>query len=166
MTAAILVTMGLVPGMPHLAFLALGLLAGFAAWWMSSRRAQVSDEADALVDEAAADSEQLPASRRELSWDDVPVIHTLSLELGYRLVGLVDEKNGGDLLERIKGIRKNLSAQAGFLIPSVHIRDNLQLPATSYRIHLKGVALAESTLEITQGAGHHGSGLWPAGGLD
>ena len=145
-TAGILIIMGLVPGMPHLAFLSLGGIAAFGAWKLNQKDKKPVKKS--ISDNDIKESMQpRQTEKRELSWDDVPVIHTISLELGYRLVGLVDDKRGGELLDRIKGIRKNLSAQVGFLAPSVHIRDNLQLTATSYMINLKGVSIAEGSIQ-------------------
>ena len=145
-TAAILIIMGLVPGMPHLAFLTLGGAAAFGAWHLTRKRSK--PVSTSITDNDIKESMQpRQTEKRELSWDDVPVIHTISLELGYRLVGLVDDKRGGELLDRIKGVRKNLSAQVGFLVPSVHIRDNLQLKATHYTINLKGVSIAEGSIQ-------------------
>ena len=141
-TAGILITMGLVPGMPHLAFLSLGSAAVLGVWYLNKKEQQTSEPQQKQNDLNESMQPQA-AEQRELSWDDVPLVHTLSLELGYRLVGLVDNKRGGELLDRVKGIRKNLSSQMGFLIPTVHIRDNLQLKATDYRINLKGVGIAE-----------------------
>ncbi|MGI9274229.1 MAG: flagellar biosynthesis protein FlhA [Endozoicomonas sp.] len=145
-TSAVLIIMGIVPGMPHFAFLSLGSIAGGAAW-MISRKKQSTSDADQKRLELSENIKPKQQEKRELSWEDIPVIHTVSLELGYRLVGLVDEKNGGELLDRIKGIRKNLSSSMGFLIPSVHVRDNLQLKPTEYRINLKGVAIAEGIIQ-------------------
>ena len=88
-------------------------------------------------------SSSSPDENRELSWDDVPVVDMLGLELGYRLISQVDRKRGGELLDRIKGIRKSLSTRLGFLVPTVHIRDNLKLQPTSYRITLMGVGISE-----------------------
>ncbi len=145
-TAAILIVMGLVPGMPHLAFLSLGSIAAFGAWHLTKRGNEPA--AKAITNNDIKESMQpRQTEKRELSWDDVPVVHTISLELGYRLVGLVDDKRGGELLDRIKGIRKSLSSQMGFLVPSVHIRDNLQLKATDYSILLKGIGIAEGTIQ-------------------
>ncbi|CAM3718757.1 flagellar biosynthesis protein FlhA [Parendozoicomonas haliclonae] len=145
-TAAVMIIMGSVPGMPHMAFLGLGGLAGFLAWQMSKKAKTSAKEQS----HRKVMSETLPGEpaeeRRDLSWDDVPVVDALGLELGYRLIGLVDRKRGGELLDRIKGIRKNLSTRLGFLIPTVHIRDNLKLAPTDYRISLMGVAVSEGTI--------------------
>ena len=147
--AGVLIVMGIVPGMPHFAFLSLGFAAALAAWMMS-RNKKTSEVVEQVTNDLKENISPQQPEKRELSWEDVPVVHTISLELGYRLVGLVDEKRGGELLDRIKGIRKNLSAISGFLIPSVHVRDNLQLQATSYRINLKGVGISEATIQVNK----------------
>lgn len=148
-TAGVLIVMGLVPGMPHMAFLSLGTIAAGAAYMMS-RKKMVNKTAQKVREDLVDNIQPKAEKKRELSWDDVPVIHTVSLELGYRLVGMVDEKRGGELLDRIKGIRKTLSANMGFLIPSVHVRDNLQLKPTGYRINLKGVGIAEGSIHVNK----------------
>ena len=147
--AGVLIIMGIVPGMPHFAFLSLGSAAALAAWMMS-RNKKTTEVVEKVTNDLKENISPQQPEKRDLSWDDVPVVHTLSLELGYRLVGLVDEKRGGELLDRIKGIRKNLSAITGFLIPSVHVRDNLQLQATDYRINLKGVGISEATIHVNK----------------
>ncbi|MET4694757.1 flagellar biosynthesis protein FlhA [Endozoicomonas lisbonensis] len=147
--AGVLIVMGIVPGMPHFAFLSLGFAAALAAWMMS-RNKKTSEVVEQVTNDLKENINPQQPEKRELSWEDVPVVHTISLELGYRLVGLVDEKRGGELLDRIKGIRKNLSAISGFLIPSVHVRDNLQLQATGYRINLKGVGISEATVQVNK----------------
>ncbi|MCC4263168.1 flagellar biosynthesis protein FlhA [Oceanimonas baumannii] len=135
--AGILIAMGLVPGMPHFAFLLLGGLAAAGAWWMHKRRQQqaLKQQEDAALPPAVAGNEN-----RELSWDDVTQVDTIGLEVGYRLISLVDISQGGELLSRIKGVRKKLSQELGFLIPAVHIRDNLELGPNEYQITLMGVS--------------------------
>src|SRR5690554_1201726 len=137
--AAILVIMGLIPGMPHFSFLSLGALAAAGAWFIHHRQ-QVKAEEEQKA--------QLPALQRpetrELGWDDVTPVDMVGLEVGYRLIPLVDRSQGGQLLARIKGIRKKLSQDLGFLMPSVHIRDNLDLAPNVYRITLMGVGVAEA----------------------
>jgi flagellar biosynthesis protein FlhA len=134
-TAAIIGGMGLIPGMPNLVFLLLaGVLAGSA--YMLTRRAAVATA------EAAAAPETAPAAtpeQEEASWQDIMPVDTLGLEVGYRLIPLVDKTQGGELLKRIKGIRKKFAQEVGFLAPPVHIRDNLELKPSAYRITLKGV---------------------------
>ncbi|WNJ94689.1 flagellar biosynthesis protein FlhA [Vibrio ruber] len=144
-TAAILGVMGIVPGMPHFAFLLLACLAGGGAYLLHKKR------------EKAAEGEQLPAEMdtespklKELSWDDVQPVDIIGLEVGYRLIPLVDRDQGGELLERVKGVRKKLSQDFGFLIPPVHIRDNLELTPNSYRITLMGVAVGEAEIRPDQ----------------
>ncbi|MDY3199105.1 MAG: flagellar biosynthesis protein FlhA [Pseudomonadaceae bacterium] len=142
--AAILVIMGLIPGMPHFSFLSLGALAAGGAWFIHHRQ-QVKAEEERAAEEQKA---QLPALQRpetrELGWDDVTPVDMVGLEVGYRLIPLVDRSQGGQLLARIKGIRKKLSQDLGFLMPSVHIRDNLDLAPNVYRITLMGVGVAEA----------------------
>ena len=141
--AAIMIVMGLIPGMPHLSFLGLGVLAAGGAYYIA-RQQKIKAEAEQVAEQKA----QLPAvpspETRELGWDDVTPVDMVGLEVGYRLIPLVDRSQGGQLLARIKGIRKKLSQDLGFLMPSVHIRDNLDLAPNVYRITLMGVGVAEA----------------------
>ncbi|EPW6433984.1 flagellar biosynthesis protein FlhA [Vibrio parahaemolyticus] len=146
-TAAILGVMGIVPGMPHFAFLTLAVAAGTGAYLIDKRQKQKAKE-PALPAKAEGGSE--PISQRELSWDDVQPVDIIGLEVGYRLIPLVDRDQGGELLERVKGVRKKLSQDFGFLIPAVHIRDNLELTPNSYRITLMGVAVGEAEIRPDQ----------------
>ncbi len=144
-SAAILVAMGLVPGMPHVSFIGLGAISAGGAWWIwhKSKKAQ-----EAAAQEVQRQQELLPAQRpqetKELGWDDVTPVDMVGLEVGYRLIPLVDRNQGGQLLARIKGVRKKLSQEMGFLMPSVHIRDNLDLLPNAYRLTLMGVSVAEA----------------------
>ncbi|EGR0932483.1 flagellar biosynthesis protein FlhA [Vibrio parahaemolyticus] len=146
-TAAILGVMGIVPGMPHFAFLTLAVASGTGAYLIDKRQKQKAKE-PALPAKAEDGSE--PISQRELSWDDVQPVDIIGLEVGYRLIPLVDRDQGGELLERVKGVRKKLSQDFGFLIPAVHIRDNLELTPNSYRITLMGVAVGEAEIRPDQ----------------
>jgi len=165
----ILILMGLIPGMPHLAFLGLGGLACAGAFWIYKRNLkdvvveegmggsarQAAQTAAGGASPAAGGGAQggsvpaLPGSadNKEVDWDDVEDVDIIGLEVGYRLIPLVDKSQGGELLSRIKGIRRKLSQDLGFLVPSVHIRDNLDLMPNAYRILLMGVAVAESVIE-------------------
>ncbi|CAG4906073.1 flagellar biosynthesis protein FlhA [Paraburkholderia gardini] len=135
-TGAILVLMGLIPGMPHFAFLLLG--GGLIQLGRTmKKRASQSKAAAALVDVVPAALTSTEAT--EASWDDVTMIDTLGLEVGYRLIPLVDKNSDGELLKRIKSIRKKFAQEIGFLPPVIHIRDNLELRPNGYRIALKGV---------------------------
>ncbi|HEY4213864.1 MAG TPA: flagellar biosynthesis protein FlhA [Steroidobacteraceae bacterium] len=139
--AGLLGAMGVVPGMPHFAFLTIAGLAGAAAYAMAKRKANPP----AVVEEAPPPPP--PASEnRELTWEDVQPVDLIGLEVGYRLVPLVDKKQNGDLLARVKGVRRKLSQDLGFLIPAVHIRDNLDLAPNVYRINLGGVPVGESVI--------------------
>ncbi|RJX73824.1 flagellar biosynthesis protein FlhA [Vibrio sinensis] len=140
-TAIILGIMGIVPGMPHFSFLSLAMVAGGAAYWIH-RKQQKASEAPSLP----VTRETEAPTPKELSWDDVQPVDIIGLEVGYRLIPLVDRDQGGELLERVKGVRKKLSQDFGFLIPAVHIRDNLELTPNSYRITLMGVAVGEAEI--------------------
>ncbi len=144
-TSAILAVMGLVPGMPHFAFLLLAILAGGGAYLIQRKQKKVAEEA-----KLPAAPEGEVTTPRELSWDDVQPVDIIGLEVGYRLIPLVDRDQGGELLERVKGVRKKLSQDFGFLIPAVHIRDNLELTPNSYRITLMGVAVGEAEIRPDQ----------------
>jgi len=145
---------GVVPGMPHVSFLLLAILCGGGAFLMQVHRAN-RDTATEVQKEKTKTTEVLPAEQElvDIGWDDVGLVDQLGLEVGYRLIPLVDKgsidkslaknTNRGELLARIRGIRKKLSRELGFLIPSVHIRDNLDLNPNAYRISLMGVCIAE-----------------------
>ncbi|MCC8538321.1 flagellar biosynthesis protein FlhA [Xanthomonas axonopodis pv. poinsettiicola] len=142
--ASILGLVGLVPGMPNVAFLTLGLILGVIAWKMYKRSLAAPAAGDAAADpQAAATAAQASA---ELSWDELRPIDPLGLEVGYRLIPLVDKHQGGELMARIKGVRRKLTQDIGFLVPPVHIRDNLELSANAYRLLVHGVPVA--TAEI------------------
>ncbi|WP_033135905.1 flagellar biosynthesis protein FlhA [Aeromonas finlandensis] len=143
-SAGILLMMGLVPGMPHFAFLSLGALAAAGAWWLL-RREKLAAAKAAKGELMPATSDQ-PHEQKELSWDDVMPVDIIGLEVGYQLIPLVDRNQGGELLNRIKGVRKKLSQELGFLVPAVHIRDNLDLAPNQYRITLMGVSTGEANV--------------------
>ncbi|SED72722.1 flagellar biosynthesis protein FlhA [Pseudomonas anguilliseptica] len=144
-TAAVMIAMGLVPGMPHFSFISLGLVAAGAAYWIANKQRAAKENE---IKEVQRQQELLPAQKaqevKELGWDDVTPVDMVGLEVGYRLIPLVDRNQGGQLLARIKGVRKKLSQEMGFLMPSVHIRDNLDLQPNAYRLTLMGVSVAEA----------------------
>ena len=139
---SVLGVMGLIPGMPNAAFLlfAAGCWAG--AWLLQRRAKLIADAAAAPAATPAA----VPPEQRELSWDDVQPVDLIGVEVGFRLVPLVDKAQGGELLARIRGVRRKLSQELGFLVQSVHIRDNLELSPNAYRISLAGVVLADGVV--------------------
>lgn len=149
-SAIILAIMGLVPGMPHLAFLGMAAIAAGIAYWMSRQPKQADEILEGGATPLSSAGQEVPLlpgeveAPRELSWDDVQQVDPIGLEVGYRLIPLVDKHQGGQLLTRIKGVRKKLSQELGFLVPAVHIRDNLELSPTTYRITLMGVTLGEA----------------------
>jgi flagellar biosynthesis protein FlhA len=135
--AGILGILGAMPGMPHFMILSAASLAGFTAWKLRGKKAE--DELDvAKPDPAAATA--APAS---IGWDEVSDGAVLGLELGYGLIGLVDERKGAPLMARITGIRRQLSRELGFVVPLVRVRDNLNLPPNAYRITVAGVIAGE-----------------------
>lgn len=143
--AFIIGSIGLIPGMPHVAFLLLAAgLGGIAYLFNQNEKARVELELEKPV-EATQSTDPIV---NELSWDDVNPVDVISLEVGYRLIPLVDNAQGGVLLSRIKGVRKKISQELGFLIPSVHIRDNLDLKPSHYRISLAGVVMGESVIHL------------------
>jgi len=135
-TAAVVAITGLVPGMPGMVFLPVAALLGAAGYlrWQS-QQAPLAEPEPVRVERGAE-----PA---ELSWDDLSQVDDIGLEVGYRLISLVDRNQGGDLLSRIKGVRKKISQELGFLIHPVHIRDNLDLAPNSYRISMHDVIVGE-----------------------
>jgi flagellar biosynthesis protein FlhA len=138
--ALVLFVMGIVPGMPHFAFLGLAAVAAAGAWFIHRFQQQADPAAqDPQLVEQAEPETGVEAPLADLDWQDVTPVDAIGLEVGYRLIPLVDKTQGGELLARIKGIRKKLSQELGFLVPSVHIRDNLDLPPNEYKISLSGV---------------------------
>ncbi|MDR5755462.1 flagellar biosynthesis protein FlhA [Caballeronia sp. LZ035] len=138
-TGVIIGIMGLIPGMPHFAFMLLGGGLIYAARSMNKRAEAKKKSAVTDVTPLAASAAATSAENAEASWEDVALIDPLGLEVGYRLIPLVDKNADGELLKRIKGIRKKFAQEIGFLPPVIHIRDNLELRPNGYRIALKGV---------------------------
>jgi len=135
-TGGILAAMGMIPGMPHVAFLLLG-----GGLLLLAKKIRSNAVAKAVAAAAPAPAVQIAPvpENTEASWDDVQLVDPLGLEIGYRLIPLVDASQEGELLKRIKGIRKKFAQEIGFLAPVVHIRDNLELRPNAYRITLNGV---------------------------
>ena len=138
-TGGILGLLGVIPGMPNLVFLSVAGACGYGAYALSKKRTEASKG-----EAAAPEATPAPAENRDLSWDDVEQVDLIGLEVGYRLIPLVDRNQGGELMTRIKGVRKKLSEELGFLVQAVHIRDNLELAPNSYRITLLGAPVGES----------------------
>jgi flagellar biosynthesis protein FlhA len=129
--ASVIGFLGIIPGMPHVAFLLIAAVIAGTAYWLEGRQRAAPVEAPA--------AEPPRADAPEVSWADVVPIDALGLEVGYRLIALVDQSQDGELLRRIRGLRKKFAADMGFLVPAVHVRDNLELRPSAYRITLKGV---------------------------
>lgn len=141
-TAGVIGVLGIIPGMPNLVFILLASGLAGSAYWINKSRQVVN-----LVDSHHSQDLPYPVPEiKELGWDDVMPVDIVGLEVGYRLIPLVDKNQGGQLMTRIKGVRKKLSQEIGFLIPSVHIRDNLDLTPTAYRISLMGVTVGEAEI--------------------
>ncbi|MGV8940459.1 MAG: flagellar biosynthesis protein FlhA [Lysobacter sp.] len=136
---------GVVPGMPNLPFLVLSATIGYAAWQLHKRERAIAATAAEDANPAAGASSANQAMA-ELSWDEVRPVEPLGLEVGYKLIALVDKTQGGELLARLKGIRRKLTQDLGFLIPAVHVRDNLELAPGHYRILVHGVPMATGEL--------------------
>ncbi|NDF52455.1 MAG: flagellar biosynthesis protein FlhA, partial [Betaproteobacteria bacterium] len=139
LAAIILALLGVIPGMPHFAFLLFAVAFGSVGVVLHRRSRQ--EQIAAAKAQAVA---QQPSE--EVNWSDVPVVEPLSLELGYRLIRLVDGGDQSDVIKRIRAIRKKFVAEVGFLIPSVHVRDNLQLPPETYRILIYGAEVARGQI--------------------
>jgi flagellar biosynthesis protein FlhA len=138
-TSGILTLLGIIPGMPNMVFLGMAAICAVGAFFLSKRKA--AERVSAALPAAAP---PVHAEQRELSWDDVEPVDLIGLEVGYRLIPLVDRNQGGELMGRIKGVRKKLSEELGFLVQAVHIRDNLELGPNSYRITILGAPVGES----------------------
>ncbi|AUI88570.1 flagellar biosynthesis protein FlhA [Vibrio azureus] len=140
--AAIMGVIGLVPGMPHLAFFTFAFALAFAGWRQSKKQQGQVDIEQVEVLANAMQEDEAP-----LTWNDIPHINSISLALGYRLVHLVNKEQGAPLTQRIKGVRRNLSEQVGFLLPEVRIRDNLNLKPNQYTISLNGEVIEQGFIE-------------------
>jgi flagellar biosynthesis protein FlhA len=135
-TAGVITMLGVIPGMPNVVFLLLASGLGYASWWMRRRDMRAKEVVPPRPSEVAQ-------ANPEATWDDLMPVDTLGLEVGYRLIALVDKTRQGDLLARIKGVRKKFAQDVGFLPPPVHIRDNLELKPSAYRLTLRGAVVGE-----------------------
>ena len=145
LSAAVIGLLGLIPGMPNLVFLLFTSSLLGIAWWLRGQegKAKKTGSAPSAPTRAEADVAQV----NEATWSDVQMEDVLGLEVGYRLIPMVDHEQQGQLLTRVRGIRKKFAQQMGFLPPAVHIRDNLDLPPTHYRILLKGVTIGKGEVQ-------------------
>ena len=139
LAACILALLGVIPGMPHLAFLALAAVTAGGAYMMGRQR----EKAQAIAQTAAEE----PQGPRELTWSDVQQADRIGLEVGYALVALIDVQQAGSLVTRVRGVRKKLTHELGFLIPQVHIRDNLDLRPEGYQILINGVVIGRGVVK-------------------
>jgi flagellar biosynthesis protein FlhA len=148
--AGVMFIIGIIPGMPHFAFLLFALIIAAVAYFGSKSKIIKAQELEKTSEEAKIESQQKEEEVKELDWDDVNHVDVIGLEIGYRLIPLVDKAQGGELLSRIKGVRKKLSQEFGFLVPAVHIRDNLDLDPNSYQISLMGVTIGRAEIRHDQ----------------
>ena len=139
-TAGIMAMLGVIPGMPSFAFLLLAAGFGYLSYHLATK---TEVKKTATAGESQEKIKAATAEAQEATWDDLVPVDTIALEVGYRLIALVDNKQDGDLLKRIKAIRKKFAQEIGFLPPAVHLRDNLELRPSVYRILLKGVCMGE-----------------------
>jgi flagellar biosynthesis protein FlhA len=145
-TASVLGLIGIIPGMPNVAFLLFAGISAGLAYWMGENKERLEEEQQ---QELEPEPVPMPSEEeRELGWDDVENIDQIGLEVGYRLIPMVDRKQGGQLLSRVKGVRKKLTQELGFLLPAVHIRDNLDLEPNSYRIVIKDATIAKASVQV------------------
>ena len=145
LAAGVIGLLGLIPGMPNFVFLLFTAALLGVAWWLRGREGEAKKTAGTMSDADAADADV--AQVNEATWSDVQMEDTLGLEVGYRLIPMVDHEQQGQLLTRVRGIRKKFAQQMGFLPPAVHIRDNLDLAPTHYRILLKGVNIGSGEVQ-------------------
>lgn len=145
LAAGVIGLLGLIPGMPNFVFLLFTAALLGIAWWLRGREGDVKKSGSVQADADAAENEV--AQVNEATWSDVQMEDTLGLEVGYRLIPMVDHEQQGQLLTRVRGIRKKFAQQMGFLPPAVHIRDNLDLAPTHYRILLKGVSIGQGDVQ-------------------
>ncbi|MCU6237621.1 flagellar biosynthesis protein FlhA [Morganella morganii] len=147
LSAAVIGLLGLIPGMPNFIFLVFTIALLSLAWWLRGRDEKKEASGGENTDEAMKKLQQEETQASEVSWNDVQMEDVLRLEVGYRLIPMVDSNQDGQLLTRIRGIRKKFAQDMGFLLPSVHIRDNLDLAPTVYRILLKGVEIGRGEVQ-------------------
>ncbi|HGE6930570.1 TPA: flagellar biosynthesis protein FlhA [Enterobacter cloacae] len=146
LAAGVIGLLGLIPGMPNFVFLLFTAALLGVAWWLRGREGEAKKTGGAQADASDATEAEM-AQVHEATWSDVQMEDTLGLEVGYRLIPMVDHEQQGQLLTRVRGIRKKFAQQMGFLPPAVHIRDNLDLAPTHYRILLKGVNIGSGEVQ-------------------
>ena len=145
LAAGVIGMLGMIPGMPNFVFLLFTVTLLAIAWWLRGREGETNKSSTARANSDITDAEV--AQVNEATWSDVQMEDMLGLEVGYRLIPMVDHEQQGQLLTRVRGIRKKFAQQMGFLPPAVHIRDNLDLAPTHYRILLKGVNIGHGEVQ-------------------
>jgi flagellar biosynthesis protein FlhA len=148
--AGVMFIMGIIPGMPHFVFILFAIMIAGTAFLGSRNKVNKAAELEKSAQEQQVQIQKKEDEVKELGWDDVNHVDIIGLEIGYRLIPLVDKAQGGELLSRIKGVRKKLSQEFGFLVPAVHIRDNLDLDPNTYQISLMGVNVGSAQIRHDQ----------------
>jgi flagellar biosynthesis protein FlhA len=138
-SAGVMALLGIIPGMPHLVFLLMAACCGYVAWYMQKLQTEKMTAANSPGEEVVVS----PSQNQEATWEDLQPVDQLGLEVGYRIISLVDKGQDGELLKRIKAIRKKFAQDVGFLPPQIHIKDNLEMKPSMYRITVKGVVMGE-----------------------
>lgn len=150
LTAAVMGLIGVIPNMPHFAFLLIASALGGLAYTLDKNNRRRTAMAISPEQELEAQQQLTETPLAEVSWKDVQAVDPIGLEVGYRLIPLVDRAQDGELLRRVRGIRKKIAQELGFLVPSVHIRDNLEIRPNEYRILLKGVEVGQGEAFVGQ----------------
>lgn len=143
LAASILFTIGIIPNMPHLPLMSFAIASFILSYFLFSKEHTLVAAQAAIADGA---DKKVKKEDLEMDWEEVSKVDRIALELGYGLIQLIGVKKEGQLVSRIKGIRKKLSQKLGFLIPSIHIKDNVNLQPNVYQIYLKGVLVDEATV--------------------
>ncbi|WP_064601622.1 flagellar biosynthesis protein FlhA [Photobacterium sp. J15] len=144
--AGIMLILGLIPGMPHMAFLCFAGVVGLTAWRMRNYENPTKQEDLERAEQIVEQHDQ--PENKELVVGDIPLVHAMSLNVGFRLVNLIDRRQGAELLNRLVGIRKTLTEQRGFVIPQIHVKDDLGLEASQYQILIRGAKVVQAELEM------------------
>jgi flagellar biosynthesis protein FlhA len=138
LSAVVIGMLGVIPGMPHFAFLSLAAVFGYGAWRALAAAREKQRPVPATIDQSSTEN--------EATWSDVTPVDVMGLQIGYRLITLVDQAQGAELLSRVKGVRKKFAAEVGFLPPAVHIRDSLDLNPTQYRVLIRDVVVGQGSV--------------------
>lgn len=146
LASVILTCIALIPGMPHLPLLTFSIIVFSSTYFFKNKTKELAMPAGATPKNTKDVDKETGHKPQDIGWNDVISVDRISLEIGYGLINLVGVNKDGQLISRLKGIRKKISQELGFLVPNIHVKDNLDLPPTAYRIYLKGAKVAEATV--------------------